>query len=608
MSSPASAATTQAILDDFFNSIHKPRHNLTLGTGGTTKLITSHPELKHSVLPTSPTTLWSYVPQTPTTSKIVGEFEDTAIPIGTDAYILYIEAPMTMGNKLITHLVVVVGPSIMIRIVTQRKRHLFEMESAFPRADWEQHQFRPPTEGTMPGLRPPEVPIYVIKEADIVSFMKDGQVSQTSKVLTMIYFLFGSTARWFETEFTIYDYPHPPNPKYKPATVSEAETIVFTSLAILGNTYSQASTLGEQIHRRLGAAAATDGFSIPGVNVVIDAITTSQWTPSSGGGLVAEALGRVIAINSQFVYEPDIPETKLCTADDYKDGFPCNPWTLALFKQARMIYRGFQTTTLNFAIDVLSVSKKLIEAQDQSWILEWKLVETHATKLAGRPYIGLRSSIPDDRQIARFPRIAYMGALYHASCMVDEKEKENFKRYNILGVKQHIENRGDIPVIESMAKSFPSVTLSSIAKLLRNSDLEESIQLLVGLTPDQQNAMYYHLKATYPNAAWFVAEKSVRESGESVRIVKNILALIDATFAETRARMNRAAAMETDNNKRAALYDQLATLEEKVRASKEALAPFAERVIPVQSSEFVKLRADLITKYGPLYKLASEGK
>jgi hypothetical protein len=123
-----------------------------------------------------------------------------------------------------------------------------------------------------------------------------------------------------------------------------------------------------------------------------------------------------------------------------KEIFAWIDFELALYQQMRMIYGGYQSTTIRFGLACLKAFEYVGKWAKEEMSAQADMLKEMSSAILNRLFTRCVSPIPDKFMIANFAHNCYYGVLYFEKCCTKEA-KVIFKEYVTTSMtKKHTPN------------------------------------------------------------------------------------------------------------------------------------------------------------------------
>jgi hypothetical protein len=113
-----------------------------------------------------------------------------------------------------------------------------------------------------------------------------------------------------------------------------------------------------------------------------------------------------------------------------------------------------------------------------NWLIERNRIAAVRLEVADAPFAGLVATIPNNRQISQWSRIAYIGAKHHEACLPSQADKISFQMYNVNGIRDHIGSNADIITCDAIVATIPEESVIGLTTVVRAVPLERGRRLM----------------------------------------------------------------------------------------------------------------------------------
>lgn len=200
-----------------------------------------------------------------------------------------------------------------------------------------------------------------------------------------------------------------------------------------------------------------------------------------------------VSINKHFESDSEVTFDEMVGTSELAAHYHMDGWSTALLEQLRLTFQKYHATSIQFGMSVV----KLIVSITESFIslggiflTELKRNEHLTRHLENRSYTGLTAFLKEEYRVVQFPRIIYIGLLYHRKCLTDSKEIENFSKYNLSAIRAHINSDSDTSLCESIVQILPITNICSAIQLGRHLSYSVMEAVLASFTERQTSLIY----------------------------------------------------------------------------------------------------------------------
>ena len=365
--------------------------------------------------------------------------------------------------------------------------------------------------------------------------------------------------------------------------VTPEQQQVSSGIGILSPAYTIKDNLPKQMQKRISVACVASNSPPVTLAAITDAFQTGSLDIVNLPGQALEMIGRGVAINSNFDYDFRVTTAELAGEDEVKTHYGLSGWVTALFAQARMVYKSFHATTIEFAIAVCSLSKDTMTKMTEVWQNEWGAVNSLKNDLVDRVYTGCRQSLPTAQRVAHFPRMCMIGIYYYKDCLTDPTEQAAMDAYETKGIQQHISPSADIQACQAIAELLPKVAIQTSVQLCSKLPPEGAERVLSRLSPAQkEDVLYYCLQKADPGE-WALGEKTKRQNQERVRLIQSVKQQMSKDMTETVNRMRQQALNLDNDEQRRIRFAEILEMENQFTAAEGRLLSL-EDIVPHAST------------------------
>lgn len=376
-------------------------------------------------------------------------------------------------------------------------------------------------------------------------FCCDGDVSWKTKLLT-VFFVRMPAARGAVAQMAT---AIPSPGQYAPNTTGkQVEIIDGLYLLLLG--YSQQENLGRQVAGRINAAAASMGAEEVTVENVTDAMGLYQVSVSTSPGPIFDVIGNTVSLDYQGDGDPALPTDESMGARAAGNFFGMTPWAMAMYEQMRMVYLNKKGTTVRMGAVILELARSICHQMKGVWLAEWNRLNAQCMTLATCGYISCQNVLPDNLRIAKFPRLCYMGLLYHKQNLKDDAERETFSKYAVAAIAGHITNQSERNTCEYIVRIWPSVLISTLARIAEFMPVDNLDDEYAQLTEVQQLALMKELKRIGSTSPWYRLKREAREAAVRAQMRERAIRDLRERLRESVAAARAQAHLEANHDRR----------------------------------------------------------
>lgn len=177
-------------------------------------------------------------------------------------------------------------------------------------------------------------------------------------------------------------------------------------------------------------------------------------------------------------------------------------------------------------MSVLTLTQRICLDIGGEFGIEWERLDEQETHLQDRPYNGLCSTLSIRYRVTQFPRIIFMGLLYHKKCLNTEPEIEHFSKYNISAIQGHINSEADVALCKSIVGILPITNVVAAVKLGTHLSYEEMAIVISNYSTQEASLIYRQMLKQDPIGPWalYKQELEIKEALQSyVTVTQNYL-------------------------------------------------------------------------------------
>jgi len=421
------------------------------------------------------------------------------------------------------------------------------------------------------------------KDDELTHYVANAKVDPEMGLLATIFNLYDYTRDWLMEHTTVISYAEAVNwlnlgdPNVSEGTAKQRHTAFITrsALFLLGPSYSQKERVANQVQKRGQAAAQSMSDVFPDQTEVNAAITTCGYVTKDRTGLMDDALARVLAIDKKGNFDINVTKADLMPLQHYIDTDTLSSWAIQLLDQARMVYANSHTKTLNMALKINPLVSNVAKGLGPSWTDESEKLDKLAVAVKNRPFTGLRSKLPEERQASQFTRHAYIGVLYHRATLVDDKKRADFEAYNIPAIRERIEDPADAIICETMLNAIPKTEILGLVAIVGSVSLPAARDTIDGKSKEVKGAVLKRLLTEGTECEWKDFYKQELIKMEMNRIKEQADKVIsDVIEKKIKSLQNRADA-DPDQQSRARKRIQIMDLNDRLRQEAIGSSPLS---------------------------------
>jgi len=448
----------------------------------------------------------------------------------------------------------------------------------------------------------------VCDDYELIHFMESSKTTAEMGLMAVIYNLYPYARAWLTANTTVIGYPEAigklglgqVNVQEGTKKSRNDHFLVRTNLYLLGSSYTRNEKVADQLQRRGQSAAQSMNTEFPDKTSVSSAITACGWEITNRTGLMDDALARILAIDKDGVFNIDVVTGDLRELQVMKDEKTVSDWGIALLEQARLVYANSHAKTLSMALAVRPLISNLMQKLGHSWKEESDRLAALESETMDKPFTGMRSKLPEARQVNQWKKHAHIGINYHKSTLVDPTKIADFDKYNIKAIEQKIESAAEVQTCYTILKAIPKTTILGLVAIIKNVPLSEARDIIDSEKPEIKSAVLKRLLSDKVECSWGTFYKSELVKIEMHRVKQQADTVIDQVIKKKIDSLRDMA--QADPDKQAGFNNRyvIAQLEDLLR--KEALGgnPLADTI---KSPEDVTVQEDFNTEIGRLERL-----
>ena len=287
-----------------------------------------------------------------------------------------------------------------------------------------------------------------------------------------------------------------------PGQPKEDRFKTITALMLLGPGYSNAKTLGDQVHKRMQSAAQQIDQHCPPKAMMQPIIDGMKFKVEERTSIMDEMLGKCIAVNKDGEYDETLKDDQTMDLQPWVRRQLITSWSAAMMKQMKLVYEYSHAKTLKFAMDVATLLEDIMMSMGDVWKKEVMHVLDLKQRLQFQPFSGLSASLEEPRQVSNYPRVAYMGLEYHKKLLGNDEQKTLFGAYNIVGIVNKIDKEQDKATCDVLVNTIPTTNVISLASVISVQGLAAARKIMDSEDADTKAAVLRKLIDEKSNCAW----------------------------------------------------------------------------------------------------------
>jgi len=426
----------------------------------------------------------------------------------------------------------------------------------------------------------------VCDDYELIHFLQSSKSTTEMGLMAVIYNLYPYARTWLTNHTTVIGYQDAIGKLVLGGgNVHEGTNksrndffLVRTTLYLLGASYTQTEKVADQLQRRGQSAAQSMSTVFPDKTAVSGDITSCGWEIPNRTGLMDDALARVLAIDKNGDFNIDVATENLRELQDMKDDKSVSEWGIALLEQARLVYANSHAKSLTLALAVRPLIHNLMQKLGHSWKVESDRLAALEIETRDKPFTGLRSKLPEARQVNQWKKHAHIGVNYHKSTLVDPKKIADFEKYNVNAIEQKIESAADVQTCYTILKAIPKTSILGFVALIKNVPLSEARDIIDNEKPEVKSAVLKRLLSDKVDCPWGQFYRSELVKIEMHRVKQQANTIIDQVIKKKIESLTDMAKADTDKEVGFQNRHVIAELENRLR--KEALGenPLADTI------------------------------
>jgi len=405
-------------------------------------------------------------------------------------------------------------------------------------------------------------PVFVMygSDSDLVRYFETEGISMDEKVRATLFHLYPYLRDEFKKDYNVMTYDEvireksltPQDPFEETDNTVRQKFLWVTAMCVLSPFYSQANEMGNQIHKRGQAATASLHLDWGSLTDFEGYKRERGLVPTERNPMLDKDLGRWLARDEHFTWNPNITKANLATLDSLMTRFEIDPWAVSLLEQGRMVGERSHATTLSFAISVEELLRPSCPQLGEPWASQSILLQNLSSLSKEQPYSGLVYNLPEGQRIASWPDFAYLGVLHYRNCLPDDKKEKFNTGYSISGVASQVGSDAARFSCEELAKTLPSNNTVGIGNLIKSVPLAQARLVMDDKSDDVKLIVLKYLDTQDPKGAWYEFHRNVLVTRELVR-VRNVASGIikDVIKEKTEAALSAAEELPTPVERRA---------------------------------------------------------
>jgi len=361
---------------------------------------------------------------------------------------------------------------------------------------------------------------------ELVHFLESGKTTAEMGLMAVIYNLYPYARSWLTANTTVIGYPdaigklrlgqinvHKGTNKFQ-----NDYFCVRTTLYLLGSAYTQNKKVADQLQRRGRSAARSINKEFPDKAAVSSAITACDWEITKRTGLMDDSLARILAIDKKGEFNIDVATVDLKDLQVMKDEKTVSDWGIALLEQARLVYANSHTKTLSMALAVRPLINNLMQKLGHSWKEESDRLAALESEIRDKPFTGMRSTLPEARQVKQWVKHAHFGMNYHKSTLVDQNENIDCDKHNAKATEQMIESAAEAQTCYTILKALPKTAILSLVAILKNVPISEARDIVDSEKSDIESVILEWLLSDRVECPWGMFYRSELVESEILQI------------------------------------------------------------------------------------------
>lgn len=517
--------------------------------------------------------------------------------------ILFSTVRHQVGAEMVDGTLIIGGPRIFLSNVGRRLRNTtLEVICASDRADRAYQRVVPV--GSQPNpVKKATYQYCVVKLPELSGFFCNQNVTMYTKISSILYFSFPNIRGYIADHFDLIPIPAAGVRMGLQSISSDVIRMIAIAACLFTGAYSQQDKLYNQIYTRLKAAAAQYEAVAPTKQEVETLLTSIGWTTLELPTLFIKCYQNLICVSADGSIDPLVKIGDLMPLATYVERYRISDWAKCMLEQIRMIYKDYHATSIRFAMASSRILTSYMTALSVPWSTELTRTQDLIDRISESPYSGIVDVVPESQRVNHIPRMTYMGLLIYQANLKSQEEKDNFKAYNVDGVKAHIDPSSDADLCAGIVSILPAGNLKTIIELAHLLSSEDTETMIAGLSPGDKEIIYKSLLREDNPGEWAKMERRRRRAQEIERIKRGALESLDVIQREAVNSHNEALHRIADpierNNKMSEHLEWVTRIDQE-RRSLSSL----NSVVPYESStEFSDARKRVVKDLARLYTI-----
>ena len=350
----------------------------------------------------------------------------------------------------------------------------------------------------------------------IIGFIGDSDVPLTTKVTSVLHWLFPPAARYIVTKGDVLHPTEVQNKKWSHKHGLNCGPGPIALALIIMTAYSRSDQLSDQVYKKLAAAAASGGFEIPNLAAFKGFFTHAQLDVYRWNVCLPPVMIRVIAEDTEGLFSKEVKKMKLATLTTLQDKYNYTRLQVAAVATLRKVFEFFRSGSLRFAARI-HPHRELIKSLGGKWATEMNRLDSIMVELDEKPYIGIVANQDLKYQVKTFCRCALIGIEYSILEDAAAGGTGTIKHYATGSIIKHINSKEDETLCKFIAKALSKRSVVVKAKALSVSSLIDADKILAGADEKEKEIIYQIMKKEKMAGPWFQSahmERTVKERRE----------------------------------------------------------------------------------------------
>lgn len=390
------------------------------------------------------------------------------------------------------------------------------------------------------------------------------------------------------------------------AQVADDIVLCQCIVGVLTPAFPLAVKRATQLNARMTALCASLNHTPPTLATLTGVLNSAAFGEIDMSGDLLPMILNAFVLDKQGYVNPEVTKADLMPIDTFCQRFELGPLMRALTIQGRMVFEQFHATTASFGVAVLELVEPYCQALGGKFEEQYKFLNSNKQLILDCPYLGMQSTVPEESKVDNAARIDYIGLRYHGRCLTNPEDIDQWKKYNIMGVSNHIDPASDVATCDAIASSLPLRVISVAVRLGKTLSSEKMKGVLLAYSPEEVDTIYRYLLGSGTLGAW-ASERLAREKkAETGRLMKETMETLQRELQTTSAaKMQRIGAIQ-DNDERKDAMEEYNEWQAEVQQAMRASVSFDD-IVPLSSvEELAEVRDSVMKRLTVIYNAIHE--